>query len=651
MAKPSQAKGFDTQELGAGTLFFVQQGSNQQLSAMMLASQVHFDINGLIATATLTQSFINQTGANMNGTYAFPLPNNAAVNYLKIEIGERIIEGKIMDRQQAKKVFQQAKSQGKKASLVEQQRPNIFTNSIANIAANEQITVTLKYTQTVNYQDGHFSLRFPMTITERYNPQPLNRSQHTLESATSHYPLSLPETLTGKMRISAQLNAGIALDKLISPSHPLPVKVLNSAATSDDEKTRLAHSHRIALKQVDMDRDFILTWYPKPSATPQLSVFNERINNEQYTLLMLMPPTVELPHAIARDVTFIIDTSGSMQGASIEQAKQSLLFGLATLSPQDSFNIIAFESSATALFPQTKMASSQAISQAKSFVANLSADGGTEMVAPLSQALAMPMSNDQKPETMRQIIFITDGAVSNEQALFQLIAETQKLPRIFTVGIGAAPNGYFMRKAAQFGRGSYSYISDVNQVSDKMSALIAKISQPVLRDLSLQFHPLHLGNIEQFPKKLPDIYANEPLLLSFKSSQQPSSVELFGETPLSSWHQEIFLKNSSSNTGIATVWARAKIEDLLDSILTGANTDSFKQQVIQTSLNHQVMSPYTSFIAVEQAPLFTAKVDNQSLIAIKAPQTALGWQMKLLLGLLILFSGFLLHLKQQKFVR
>lgn len=625
-------------------------------SALLVNSAADFDINGLIATVTVTQSFINQHDEKLSGLYAFPLPDNAAVNYLHIQIADRIIEGKIMEKAQAVAAFKKAKKQGKKASLLEQHRANLFTNHIANIAPHEQITVTIKYFQHINFADDTFSLRFPMAFTPRYQPAP---SEMTLSTPLAHY-LTKKNTQPAKnISLNVALNAGIELQNITSPSHNIK---LSSKKHSDTAFAPFAAKETIKVSvgnvQVAMDKDFILQWQATPSSEPRLAVFKEQKEHNVYALAMLMPPSSVINDSDAeniadkarfrRDITFIIDTSGSMQGASIEQAKQSLFFALKTLNPQDSFNIIAFSSRFKQAFNSTVMATQANIYQAREFIHSLNANGGTQMYQPLAQALTMPKATEQESDVLKQIVFITDGAVSNELELFRLLHQTREVPRLFTVGIGSAPNGYFMRKAAEFGRGSYTYIGKVSEVKEKMSALLGKINQPTLKDIKLQFQPLHLGSIEQYPKKIPDLYQGEPLLIAFKSALMPTSLQVFGEQANTPWHQEHSFTNQQASQGITPIWAQAKIEDLLDSVITGSSKEMVKQQVIATSLSHQVLSPYTSFIAIEQDNTQQqeqkAKPTNKK--ATPVPQTALDWQPGMYAGLLMLLISMVMQARR-----
>jgi Ca-activated chloride channel family protein len=300
------------------------------------------------------------------------------------------------------------------------------------------------------------------------------------------------------------------------------------------------------------------------------------------------------------------------------------------------------------------MATPENIRNARRFINQLSADGGTEMYQPLSHALAMKQTPLQKNNAIKQVLFITDGAVSNELSLFNLIKSTKNLPRLFTVGIGSAPNGFFMRKAAQFGQGSYTFIGNVTEVEKNMSILLDKISRPALTNINVLFDPIHVGKLEQFPRKIPDLYNNEPLILAFKSTQQPSSIQLFGDLANKPWQQEIALnsaKKQEKNTGISSIWAREKIESLLDSLVTGTKAEEVENNVIATSLEHQVMSPYTSFIAIEKEIIDSSELEENKQDLLKNrtnlksgntlqanifPKTVIGWKENFIFGFILL---------------
>jgi len=610
--------------------------------------EANVDINGLVAYAEIKQTFINPHAVELNGKYQFPLPENSAVKHLMIKVGDTEIEGEIMERNEANAIYQKAKSQGKKASLLKQHRPNLFINEIANIPANSTVIVTLKFIMPVSYTDGKFNFTLPLAMTKRYQAKSLNKplDEH-LATPMIIKQANFRSVARSQASINIRLNAGIPISDIFSASHKIHSQGLNS--------TQSAYFISLESSKVNSTKSFNLSWQLIASEKPQVSSFSQKVVDEYYTLLTFFPPKSEVEQVIARDIIFIIDTSGSMQGQSIEQAKTSLHRAILLLNDKDSFNIIAFDDEAELLFPITKMATKQNVENAKMFIEHLRADGGTQMYRPLSNALLMKKNKKQSAKAIRQIVFVTDGAVSNEFDLMQLINNSMGNFRLFTVGIGSAPNGYFMKKVAQFGRGSYVYIQNQNQVQQRITDFMTKISRPAVSDIELIFDNQIHQEIEVYPTRITDLYFGDPLQIAVKSQLPITSIQLTGETASTAWYKQLIIDDQQKSKGISSLWARRKIESLLDSLVVGANKQKVKSQVIATSLNHQIISPFTSFIALEKeekmTSLFAKKnltqnqksknktVQSHESLLVAMPQTSLGWQLQLLVGIaLIIFA-------------
>ena len=615
---------------------------NSKHIALPLDITLNIEVNGLVAYAQIKQVFINPYNIELEGKYQFPLPENAAIKHLKVKVADKEIIGQIMEKKAAKAVYERAKKRGKKASLVQQQRPNLFTNNIANIPAQSTVVVTLDFIMPVTFNLNQLSLKLPLAMTARYQSE--NYQKSPAQQHTEFIPSQAKVLANSKASINIVLNAGASVATITSNSHNIKTKAL----TGDQA------SHLITLteEQAIANSDFELNWQLQPNQKPQVISFTEQIGSEYFTLLTFFPPSVDQTTTLARDIIFIIDTSGSMQGNSMVQAKASLQEAILKLNTKDSFNIIAFDDSVKLLFPDTNMASPRNIGQAQQFINNLQADGGTEMYRPLSQALVMAKAQQQTVKAIRQVIFITDGAVANEFELMQLLDGAQRNFRLFTVGIGAAPNGYFMKKAAQFGRGSYVFIKNNNEVQSQMSALMSKINHPAITNIDLMFDNQVHQEVDVYPKRIADLYIGEPLQIAIKSKLPITSVQVMGDSAESPWYQQVIIDDSHSSRGISTLWARRKIESLLDSLVTGADKDQVKSEVISTSITHQTLSPYTSFIAVEKPaellPLTAKNNENNAKrqmntlakahenLMVAMPRTALGWYQQLLFGLLIM---------------
>jgi Ca-activated chloride channel family protein len=630
----------------------------------------NIQINGLVAYAEIKQTFINPHAVALEGTYQFPLPENSAVKQLRIKVGDIEIVGEIMEKTAAKAVYKKAKKQGKKASLLVQKRPNLFINKIANIPAQSSVTVTLTFIMPVSFSEGKFNLRLPLAMTDKYQPKsnshlsneyskrpkPLVRlteiaeglhtkSADSDELSAEKYTFEQSRSVApSQSTINIELNSGIPITAIYSDSHKIEMRPLSNNQNAYD--ITLNKNHVISNKTFD------LNWQLLASSQPQVSSFTQEISDEYYTLLTFFPPKLEVAKVIARDIIFIIDTSGSMQGQSMEQAKASLQLAILQLNDKDSFNIIAFDDATELLFANTKMASGYNIQKAQDFIDDLSADGGTEMYRPFSNALIMKKNENQSTKAIRQIVFITDGAVTNELELMQLLSSANGDFRLYTVGIGAASNGYFMKKAAQFGRGSYVFIQNQSEVKQKMTDFMTKISQPAISNVELILDNQVHQHVEVYPKKIPDLYFAEPLQITLKSQFPITSAQLTGQTASTSWYQQLIIDDTTSSKGISSLWARKKIGDLLDSLVIGGNKEDVKMQVIDTSLNHQIISPYTSFVAVEkQANKSSMLAKNNLSLANKAknrifqaheslmvamPKTSIGWKLQFLFGLSLL---------------
>ena len=633
----------------AGTLYL----SNNQMSAQVaisLKTDVKMQISGLSARVTVTQTFENTTDQWVEGKYMFPLPEKAAVDHLTMKIGERLIIGEIKEKQEAKKIYEQAKISGRKASLVEQHRANMFTNSVANIAPYEKIEIIIEYQQDVIYQkEQGFSIRFPMTITPRYHPTAIyqesyeqnpnstsNKSKLTrffnqTSGVERYFTTESDDSESNNINratVNIELDAGFALLDLKSVSHKL----------NTQQKTESEYQISFAEEVVKADRDFILSWMPVPSVQPRAAIFSEEKNlengdKENYLSLMVLPPSTskiagsnknagahdESDALINREIVFVIDTSGSMAGESMRQAKDSLAFALTTLQKGDKFNVIEFNSETSKLFSSAMDVNVSNINIAKLYVDQLEADGGTEMFA----AIEASLDGREDHHLVRQVIFLTDGAIANEAELFSLIDELLGDSRLYTVGIGSAPNTFFMKRAAKFGRGTFTFIADSNESREKMSDLFTKISRPQLTHINIKW-PYGL-QADVWPKKIPDLYDGEPLWIKAKVASDSVS-DIDGEIKLSGrvgdtlWQSTISADNSSQQSGVAVLWAREKIESIMNSAYHGQVDDLQKQEIINTALKHHIVSKFTSLVAVDKTPTRIAEELKQKMIKNHMPK-------------------------------
>lgn len=590
----TQASTHTSSDIQRGTLLLsaIEQeniNSTSEFDSPLLNTQVSMQVSGLLARVTLTQEFHNPGENWVNGRYLFPLPADSAVDQLRMQIGERVIIGEIQPKEAAKQTFERAKRAGKKASLLQQQRPNMFSTRLANIAPGESIRVTIEYQQQVQYRDGKFSLRFPMAITPRYLPGvpvqgEFSASGWVAGSEEITAPLQGADEVPHAVTLTAHIQSGVPVARIVSRYH-----AIDSALLSNTE-------FKITLdKQALANKDFVLDWWPEVDAEPKAALFNQHYQGQEYGLLMLLPPQPDvLPDPLPREVIFVLDTSGSMEGQSIIQAKQALTYAIEQLTHNDYFNVIEFNSDAQALWHSARPADAASKASAIAFVRGLQADGGTEMRKALELAL---YDNDyQNQQQVRQILFITDGSVGNEAQLMQQIEHSLGRSRLFPIGIGSAPNSYFMQEAARVGKGSFVYINDARQVALRLTPFLEKLQRPAIANLHAEFsHP-----VQAYPDPLGDLYAGEPLLLSFKADAMPDYVKVSGNTGSDTWAIKVPMQKSALQSGLHVRWARNKIADLHRARQLGGDAEQLKQAIIDTAMAHHLVSPFTSLVAVEQ---------------------------------------------------
>jgi Ca-activated chloride channel family protein len=597
-------------ELGdvrSGTLLLKSSVDAPAVEAMRVHTGFRADVTGNIARVHVSQQFTNPSDDWVEGLYVFPLSADSAVDELLMHVGERVIRGDIQPREKARATYEQARSEGRQASLVDQERPNMFTTSVANIAPHSSITVEIAYLETIAYRDGRYTLRLPLAITPRYNPgfgaDPASpMAAHLARAANSVLGVNAtPERVTSpqqQVSIDVQLAPGFPLQSLDSLHHEI--------ATTPDS---LGRHIKLTGSELAADRDFELVWTPAVTPDVQAAVFAERAGAETYAMLMLTPPQEGARSPDRREVEFIIDTSGSMEGPSIEQARAALQMGIDRLSPGDRFNIIRFSNTASSLYQAPQPASEASRALASRFIASLVADGGTEMRPPLELAFAAAPSEG----LLRQIVFITDGSVGNEAEIISLIRKNIGDARLFTVGIGGSPNAFFLQEAAVAGRGSYTYIAERDQVRARMEDLFRKIESPALVDLSVQWP----GSAKsELATPMPsDLYAGDPLVVLARMTGLPAAnqvITLSGRTHGIAWTHQIPIAVVTEQAGISKLWARERIGALVRQRYFGGDAAQAQADIVELALQHHLVSEFTSLIAVDDSPARPAAATDRS---------------------------------------
>jgi Ca-activated chloride channel family protein len=388
--------------------------------------------------------------------------------------------------------------------------------------------------------------------------------------------------------LSIDLMPGFPISRVDSPYHTL--QVVSETATH----------WRIALQDgpVPADRDLELSWQPLPGSVPTVALFVESREDSQYGLLMITPPAIDQDESIGvpREVIFVIDTSGSMHGPSLDQAKDALRLALSRLRQDDRFNIIQFNSITHRLFAAPQPATQAQIERAIRYVKGLQATGGTEMLP----ALTLALDGSDRSDRLRQVVFLTDGQIGNETELFTTIQDRLGDSRLFTVGIGSAPNSYFMRRAAELGRGAFTYIGKLDEVRERMTGLFQKLEHPVLTGISIAGEGWTQTDMQ--PARIPDLYMGDPILVTLKAPSFPNRIALTGWIGSRPWQAEFSLADRQERQGIAVLWARETIHTLTERLAHSADQASLISQIVEVALRHHLVSRFTSLVAVDVTP-------------------------------------------------
>ncbi len=619
-----------------GSLLLPSTEPGYYVEAPRLKTDVEVDVSGPVLRVKVTQRFVNPSKGWVEGTYVFPLPEDSAVDELRMQIGDRFIEGQIKPRQEAREIYEQAKAEGKKAALLEQQRPNIFTNQVANIGPGETIVVQIEYQQAVHQSGNEFSFRFPMVVAPRYSPMPVVQSvkldsntgyaipeeNDPAELAKIQPPVLDPRTNAkiNPVTLKVNLNAGFPLGEVTSPHHKI-------ALTSKSLESKVVV---LETNEVPADRDFELIWKAEPGKKPSAGLFRENTDGKDYLLAFVTPPTFKDDAAapVNRETIFIIDNSGSMGGESIVQAKKSLALAIAALRPEDKFNVIRFDDTYTVFFDGLVNANDKNKKEAIDYVERLDADGGTEMLPALQAALTT--QGPVAPGAIRQVVFLTDGAISNEADLFNEISRNRGDARVFTVGIGSAPNSYFMTKAAEVGRGTFTHVGSEGQIGERMAELFKKLESPVMTDITASFDDGVTAEIT--PNPIPDLYAGEPVLLTvaLPEGSTAKTLNITGTSNGTPWRASLDIANAAPGKGIGKLWARRKIADLEALAFQIPDRNRLDKEIETLAMEHHLVSRMTSLVAVDVTP---SRPDGQKLNETDMPLNLPdGWDFEKVFG-------------------
>ncbi len=582
-------------------------------------TDVQADIAGYIASVQLTQQFQNPHTNKIEAIYVFPLPENAAVNEFIMTIGERRIRGIIRERVEAEQIYQEAKRQGYVASLLTQERPNIFTQSVANLEPGQAIDVTLRYFHTLAYDDGWYEFVFPMVVGPRFNPATLEgtgigavaRSNPNPSGHRTEVRYLAPHERSGHdIGLRVNIDAGVAIEETSCASH--------RTTPTRQEAGRMS----VALNQDDKipNKDFVLR-YRVAGDRIKSELLTHRDERGGYFTLMLYPPAdLQTLTRQPLELVFVLDCSGSMSGAPIDQAKTAIRRALSRLQPGDSFQIINFSERSSALGAKPLEATPANVRRGLDYLASLTGDGPTMMIEGIKAALDFP----HDPERLRFVSFLTDGYIGNDTEILAAVEKRLGASRLFSFGVGSSPNRYLLDGLARLGRGAVAYLGLRDDAGRVMDAFFDRISHPALTDAVVDWGGLNVTEV--YPARVPDLFVGRPVVLTGRFDAANASarpIQVQGRAGGQSVAVTVPLTtpppDGRAQAALPAVWARMKIAALSDRQLNGTE-DELAASIRRVALDYNLMSAYTAFVAVDASRATSGAPGTAVPVAVPVPE-------------------------------
>ena len=604
----------DQQTPGSGALMTTLPGQSKPVPVPLRHTEVTARIDAYIATVNVRQQFHNPFDSKIEAVYVFPLPQDAAVNEFVMTIGDRRIRGIIREREQAEQIYLEARAQGYVASLMTQERPSVFTQKGANIEPGRQIDVDIRYFHTLAYDDGWYEFVFPMVVGPRYNPRGytdgIGAAAHGSAGATgqpTEVPYLKPAQRSGHdIGLTVDIDAGVSIEALRSVNHRVTQSPVDATRT------------RIALDPDDTlpNKDFVLR-FQVAGQRIKTNVLTHRDERGGFFALVLYPPKqLQDVERTPMEMIFVLDCSGSMNGAPIEQAKAAAVAAIRQLQPYDTFQVIRFSNDASQFGPDPVPATEAMKHKAVRYVRDLAGQGGTEMIEGVRAALDFPHS----PERLRFVSFMTDGYIGNDREIVAAVHDRLGASRIFSFGVGSAPNRYLLNRMAKVGRGAVAYLSLNDNGEQVMDGFFRRISHPALTDITLDFGDAQISDV--YPRRIPDLFVGRPVVITGRyRGAFTDRVRVTGRAGERALHMDLPVADADAHAtpALASLWARAKIADLYDrSTWDGAG--DLADEIRRTALEFQLLSDYTAFVAVDSLTRTAGSVGTSVGVPVPVPE-------------------------------
>lgn len=592
---------------GAGDLLMIDREGRVTGSCPLRHTSVDAEISGPLARVTVTQDFENTSQEKIEAIYTFPLPSKSAVDDMTMTVGDRVIKGTIKRREEAREIYERARRQGQVAALLDQERPNIFTQAVTNLVPGARVKIVISYVETVPYEAGRYAFSFPMVVGPRYIP----RGNRISDAARITPPVTPPGTRAGHdISVTVKVDAGVAIESLASSTHGVDIE----RPSSQRAVVRLKNQNEIP------NRDFILGYDVAGRAVAD-AVLTHRGQNGGYFMLMLQPPErVVASEVTPKELVFVVDTSGSMSGFPIEKTKEVIKLALDGMNPRDTFNLITFAGDTHVLFPRPVPATAENVRRAQQFLLSRSGAGGTEMMKAIRAALD---PSDQQ-DHVRIVCFMTDGYVGNDM---EIIGEIRKHSnaRVFSFGIGSSVNRFLLDKMADEGRGEVEYVGLSDDGSAAAKRFHERVRNPLLTDIAIEWNGVPVTDV--MPTRPADLFAAKPLVIVGRYDRAGQGrIRLRGKRAGQEWVREVAVRlpeNEPQHDVLATLWARNRVEDLMSEDWTGAQHSQMrgdlKESITQLGLKFRLMTQFTSFVAVEASTVTQGGVPTRVEVPVELP--------------------------------
>ena len=582
---------------GSGALMAARPSDGEDKTKVPLPlkrTEVQAAITGYVGTVDVTQQFENPFDEKIEAVYMFPLPEKAAVSEFVMTIGERRIRGILREKEEAERIYREARAQGYRASLLTQHRPNIFEQKVANIEPGKRIDVNIRYFHSLAYRDGWYTFVLPTVVGPRYNPpgsrdpvRALPRSHVQPVSTGAGVRYLRPEERSGHdIGITVKLEAGV------------PIEAIESSHRIDETRTG---PETVTVSLADQatipNRDFVLKFKVAGGRVKtNLLTYVDRKRGQGYFTLVLYPPEhVDSAPRHPMEMVFVLDCSGSMNGEPIAQAKAAVLAALDRLEPADTFQVIRFSNNASRFGPDPVPATRENVARAKRYVRQLQGGGGTRMIEGIRAALHFP----HDPERLRFVTFMTDGYIGNEVEILDAIHKSIGEARIFSFGVGSSVNRYLLNRMAKVGRGAAAYLALDDSGAEVMRYFFNRISRPVLTDVKIDWGTMKVT--DTYPQRLPDLFVGRAVVVTGKFAGEPAEPVVRGRA--GGRRVEYVVARSTGEDAhkfIPNVWARLRIADLEDRrAWTDDPHNELAGSIRKTALEYVLMSDYTAFVAVD----------------------------------------------------